>query len=90
MSVACQISKGKNAINIHDKDFNDLIDYEIRLTDRDFCFAPVIVNVDSVFLCKSDAKINFILPCMNIGSYKLEVVDKGTSEVIYTLNSIYY
>ena len=90
MSVACQIRNGKNAINIYDVEFDEGINYQIRLSNKNFCSAPVIVDVDGVFYCKDNAKLSFELPCVDVGEYVLEVLNKETSDVIYKFMSIYY
>lgn len=88
MSIACQITNGKNAVSIYDEGFNESLIYQVRLIDQEFCSPTTIVNVDSVFFCNDTAELNFILPCLPIGNYKLEVLSSST--VIYTLNSIYH
>lgn len=92
MSVAYPITKGKNAINIYDKEFDLLTDYQIRLTDKSFCSVPVVVDVDGVFDCNDNVKVSFNLPCMDVGEYVLEVIDANSpsSEPIYKFNSMYY
>lgn len=90
MPITQPLVSGKNAIDINDKDFDSLADYEIHLTDNDFCNVAVVVDVDGVSFCNDTATLKFELPCIPIGQYKLEVIDKTTEEVKYTLNSKFY
>ena len=85
--IAQPLSQGNNAIKIHDRNFDQAKAYQIKLTDIVFCTALTVVDVDGFSFCGEYAKLFFELPCMEIGQYKLEIIDKDTLEVIYTLNS---
>ena len=87
--IAQALNEGKNAIKIHDKDFDESISYQIRLANKDFCIAETVVNVDGFSFCGEVATIFFELPCMEIGQYKLDIIKTISSDVAYTLNSKY-
>lgn len=81
------IPESENAISIHDKDFDQFLNYQIKVTEINFCNS-VIVNVDSVFYCSENAKLIFDLPCISIGNYKLEVINSDDDAIIYTFPAI--
>jgi hypothetical protein len=89
MAIAYPITQGKNVLSIYDKQFDDLINYQIILTDKHFCFSPVVVDVEGVFLCDDYAKLIFTLPCLPQSQYVLKIINKDTQEEIYQFNSIY-
>lgn len=89
MAIASPLTQGKNALNIYDKDFDDMQDYQIRLTDKDFCYVPIVVDVEGVSFCNDNAKLTFVLPCLNRGNYIMQVLERDTQEIIHEFNSIY-
>ncbi len=89
MAIATPLTQGRNVLNIYDKDFDNSKEYQIRLTDKAFCFSAVVVDVEGVFLCDGYAKLTFNLPCLPQWQYVLQVIDKATQETIYKFNSTY-
>lgn len=90
MPVIQPLCLGKNAIDINNRDFDISLSYEIKLTSLVYCAKTVVVDVDGVSFCKEVANLKFELPCMDLGQYKLEVINKANDKVLYTVNSKFY
>jgi len=85
--IAQPINEGKNAIKIHDKDFDEISSYQVKLTNKDFCIAETVVNVDGFSFCREYATLFFVLPCMEAGQYTMNIIKIPSLEIAYTLNS---
>jgi len=92
MAIANALSgDSENTVKVYDKNFNQLISYEIKLT-RDVTCQQKVVSVGGVFFCNDYAILNFLLPCIEKGNYTLEIFEIGqaTPIPIYTLAAIAY
>jgi hypothetical protein len=90
MSIANALTQeAKNIVKVYDKDFDNSLNYEIKLT-KDFSCQSYVVIVDDVFFCDGYATFYFTLPCMVTGPYVLYIIDSTSTTIIYTLSAIVY
>jgi len=82
--IAQNLYSGKsNVVEIHTSSFNEQLDYEVLIKSKGFCSPPALVNVNSVFFCRSVAKLTFDLPCLDKGEYIMTIRDKNLPETIF-------
>ncbi len=90
MSIANALTQeAKNTVKVYDKEFDNSLDYRIKLT-KDFSCQIYVVTVDGVFFCDGYATFYFELPCMVTGTYQLEIIETTGSTTIYTLSATVY
>ena len=88
MAIAIPIvSDSDNTIKFYNIDFDTQKNYQIKITDIYFC-KIVVVDVDGVFFCNGYVLLEFTLDCVEEGSYKLEIIESLSQDIVNTFLAI--
>lgn len=80
---------GKNVIDFYSVDFDDTLNYSIRLENNSSCQPSSTVAINDVFYCDNKVRLTFELPCLDYSRYTLIIFDSNTEEEKYKFNAIY-
>lgn len=88
--IAQNLLKGnQNVVDIYKKSFDLLLDYEVLIQSKNFCFPSALIDVSNVSFCRNIAKLTFDVPCLDSGEYTMTIRDKNDQDnVILNQNAL--